>query len=275
MKRSKRRREKAGGTDARYSSSFAPRNHRFSLVGSPLSPTSPHFIIMIGACTRRGSPLLLQLLWLCLSLVFFRPASALQAGWAPRRGSTTGCGAGLGPAASSRSRGSSGPAAGWTHYSTVATHLPAAAAAGGSAGAAAPKAPRKKAAATKKAASATPKTKASAKTTAAAAAVPPPPPPQPALESMKKAELIAAVAEKTGLSKKGAEDALTAFVQVIQDGVAANKKVPIPGFGTFAPRSRAARVGRNPQTGEELQIAASIAPAFTASKTWKDSLNNK
>jgi len=94
-------------------------------------------------------------------------------------------------------------------------------------------------------------------------------------EVLKKAEFVAAVSEKTGMTKKGTEAALSAILETVQQYVGAGQKVALPGFGSFVLRERSARKGRNPQTGEEMQISASKSPGFTASKTWKDALNGK
>jgi DNA-binding protein HU-beta len=96
-----------------------------------------------------------------------------------------------------------------------------------------------------------------------------------AVETFKKADLILSIAEKSGLSKKDAESALTAVLSTVEEQVALGKKVSIPGFGTFVTRHRSARKGRNPQTGAELDISASKSPGFTAAKAWKDMLNGK
>jgi DNA-binding protein HU-beta len=97
----------------------------------------------------------------------------------------------------------------------------------------------------------------------------------PAPETFKKAEFIMSLSEKTGMNKKESEEAMQAVFDVIQEQVAAGKKVNLAGFGTFTCKDRAARKGRNPQTGEELQIAASKAPGFSAAKAWKDTLNGR
>lgn len=94
-------------------------------------------------------------------------------------------------------------------------------------------------------------------------------------ETFKKTDFIAAVAEKTGMSKKDSEEAVKAVLEVIQEQVSAGKRVNLAGFGTFTLKKRAARKGRNPQTGEELQIAASQSPGFSAAKAWKDAVNGK
>lgn len=91
-------------------------------------------------------------------------------------------------------------------------------------------------------------------------------------DSLKKAELIESIASKSGFSKKDSEMALTAVLDTIIEEVNGGKKVPLPGFGSFVLKERSARKGRNPQTGEEIQIKASKSPGFTPSKAWKDSL---
>ena len=89
---------------------------------------------------------------------------------------------------------------------------------------------------------------------------------------MNKAELIAAVAEKSELTKKDAEKAVNAIVSVITDALSRNEKVQLVGFGTFEVRNRAERKGRNPQTREEIIIPASKAPVFKAGKALKDAV---
>ena len=90
---------------------------------------------------------------------------------------------------------------------------------------------------------------------------------------MNKAELVAAIAAKTGDTKKGAEASVNAFVEVITDALAKGDKVQLVGFGSFEVRKRAARKGRNPQTKEEIKIPASKAPVFKAGKALKDAIN--
>ena len=90
---------------------------------------------------------------------------------------------------------------------------------------------------------------------------------------MNKTEFIAAVAEKAELSKKDAEKALKAFTDVVAEELKKDGKVQLVGFGTFEVSSRAAREGRNPQSGAPMKIAASKAPKFKAGKALKDSLN--
>ena len=90
---------------------------------------------------------------------------------------------------------------------------------------------------------------------------------------MNKADLVSAMVQDTGLSKKDSEAALNSFVNNVYDALSKNDKVQLIGFGTFETRKRAARTGRNPQTGKELKIAASIVPAFKAGKALKDKVN--
>lgn len=90
---------------------------------------------------------------------------------------------------------------------------------------------------------------------------------------MNKAELVAAMAEQAGLSKKDAEAALKAFTDVVSDELKNGGKVHLVGFGTFEVSERAAREGRNPQSGEVMKIAASKAPKFKAGKALKDLVN--
>ena len=90
---------------------------------------------------------------------------------------------------------------------------------------------------------------------------------------MNKAELVAAVAEKASISKKDAEAAVKAFTEVVTDELKKGEKVQVVGFGTFEVSERGERTGRNPQTGEDIKIAASKAPKFKAGKAFKDALN--
>ena len=90
---------------------------------------------------------------------------------------------------------------------------------------------------------------------------------------MNRTELVAAMAEKSQLSKKDAESALKAFIDVVSEEMQKGEKIQLVGFGTFEVSERAARTGRNPQTGAEMTIAASKAPKFKAGKALKDSLN--
>ncbi len=90
---------------------------------------------------------------------------------------------------------------------------------------------------------------------------------------MNKTELVAAMADKADLSKKDAEAALKAFTDVVAEALKKDDKVQLVGFGTFEVSKRAARTGRNPQTGAEMKIAASKAPKFKAGKALKDIVN--
>ena len=89
---------------------------------------------------------------------------------------------------------------------------------------------------------------------------------------MNKTELIAAVAEKAGLTKKDAERVVNATVEAITESLVKGDKVSVSGFGIFEVKTREARVGRNPRTKETIQIPATRLPAFKASKTLKDSV---
>ena len=90
---------------------------------------------------------------------------------------------------------------------------------------------------------------------------------------MNKAELITSMAEKSQLTKKDAETALKAFIDSVQEALENGEKVQLVGFGTFETRERAAREGRNPQTGETMKIAASVAPKFKAGAALKNEIN--
>ena len=89
---------------------------------------------------------------------------------------------------------------------------------------------------------------------------------------MNKTELVNAIAAKTGLSKKDSDAALAATVEAITEALKAGDKVSLIGFGTFEVRERAARTGKNPATGETIEIAACKAPAFKAGKALKDAV---
>ena len=89
---------------------------------------------------------------------------------------------------------------------------------------------------------------------------------------MNKTELIAAVAEKTGLTKKDAERVVAATFETVTETIKKGDKVSISGFGIFEVKTREARVGRNPRTKEEIKIPATKLPAFKASKTLKDTI---
>ena len=90
---------------------------------------------------------------------------------------------------------------------------------------------------------------------------------------MNKTELVAAMAEQTNLSKKDAEADLKAFIDVVSEELKKGEKVQLVGFGTFEVSERAAREGRNPQTGETMEIKASKTPKFKAGKALKDMMN--
>jgi len=90
---------------------------------------------------------------------------------------------------------------------------------------------------------------------------------------MNKTELVAAIAEKAGLTKKDAEAALKAFTDVVTEELKKGEKIQLVGFGTFEVSERAAREGRNPQTGKAMKIEASKAPKFKAGKALKDAVN--
>ena len=89
---------------------------------------------------------------------------------------------------------------------------------------------------------------------------------------MNKTELIAAVAAKTGLTKKDAERVISATFETITEALVKGDKVAVAGFGSFEVKAREARVGRNPRTKETIQIPATRLPAFKASKTLKDTV---
>ena len=90
---------------------------------------------------------------------------------------------------------------------------------------------------------------------------------------MTKAELVVNVAEKAGLGRKEAEKAVTAFIETVRQALIEGDKVQLIGFGTFENRERAARKGRNPRTGEEIDIPASKLPSFKAGKSLKEAVN--
>lgn len=98
---------------------------------------------------------------------------------------------------------------------------------------------------------------------------------KPDIENFKKSEFIASVAEKTGFTKAESEEALAAVLETIAEQMTLAKKVTLVGFGTFQAKARAARKGRNPRTGEEIDIPASKAPTFTAAKALKNFVNGR
>ncbi|MEK0317713.1 HU family DNA-binding protein [Cohnella sp. 56] len=89
---------------------------------------------------------------------------------------------------------------------------------------------------------------------------------------MNKTDLINNISEKSGLTKKDVENVLNSFLGEVSDALAAGDKVQLIGFGTFETRSRSGRVGRNPQTGKTIEIAASKVPAFKAGNKLKDAV---
>lgn len=92
---------------------------------------------------------------------------------------------------------------------------------------------------------------------------------------MTKADLVNAIAEQAGLSKADAEKALKAFTGAVTQALKAGEKVSLVGFGTFSVGQRAARTGKNPQTGAKIKIPAAKSPKFKAGKALKDSVNKK
>ncbi len=92
---------------------------------------------------------------------------------------------------------------------------------------------------------------------------------------MNKEELVQEISKKANVTQKEATEVLSSLIDTIQKTVAKGKKVTLVGFGTFEPRKRAARTGRNPQTGKELKIPAKTVPAFSAGKKFKTVVNGK
>ena len=92
---------------------------------------------------------------------------------------------------------------------------------------------------------------------------------------MNKSELIAAISEKADIKKVDAEKFLAAFIETVSEELKEGNKIQLVGFGTFETSERAARVGKNPQTGAEIQIPVSIAPKFKPGKALKDLVNVK
>ncbi len=90
---------------------------------------------------------------------------------------------------------------------------------------------------------------------------------------MNKEELVQEVAKTAKVTQKEAAEVLAAMIETVQTAVAKGNKVTLVGFGTFEARKRAARTGRNPQTGKEIKIAAKTVPAFSAGKKFKDMVN--
>ena len=92
---------------------------------------------------------------------------------------------------------------------------------------------------------------------------------------MNKEELVQEIAKKAKVTQKEAAEVLNGLVETVQKTVAKGEKVTLVGFGTFESRQRAARTGRNPQTGKEIKIAAKTVPAFSAGKKFKELVNKK
>ena len=92
---------------------------------------------------------------------------------------------------------------------------------------------------------------------------------------MNKEELVQEISKKAKVTQKQAGEVLTATIDAIQNSVKKGNKVTLVGFGTFEARKRAARIGRNPQTGKEIKIAAKTVPAFSAGKKFKELVNKK
>ena len=92
---------------------------------------------------------------------------------------------------------------------------------------------------------------------------------------MNKEELVQEIAKKSKVTQKDASEVLSALIETIEKSVSKGQKVTLVGFGTFEARKRAARMGRNPQTGKELKIPARTVPVFTAGKKFKSTVNGK
>ena len=92
---------------------------------------------------------------------------------------------------------------------------------------------------------------------------------------MNKEELVQEISKKAKVTQKEATEVLNSLVETVQKTVAKGEKVTLVGFGTFEARKRAARTGRNPQTGKEIKIAAKTVPAFSAGKKFKEAVNGK
>ena len=92
---------------------------------------------------------------------------------------------------------------------------------------------------------------------------------------MNKEELVQEVAKKAKVTQKEAVEVLNSFIETVQKSVSKGQKVTLVGFGTFEARKRAARTGRNPQTGKEIKIAAKTVPAFSVGKKFKELVNKK
>ncbi len=93
------------------------------------------------------------------------------------------------------------------------------------------------------------------------------------MSKLNKSQFIGAVAKHAGMSRTVAEAAVNAFMGTVTEQLAQNNSISIAGFGTFSPKERKARTGRNPRTGEEISIAAAKVPNFKPGKTLKDTIN--
>ncbi len=93
------------------------------------------------------------------------------------------------------------------------------------------------------------------------------------VKAIGKAEMIKVMAGRTGLPKTTCMDVMNSFLSIVQEELAKGNKVSIPGFGTFEVSEREERIGRNPQTGEEMIIPASKSPKFKAGKSFKEAVN--
>lgn len=94
-------------------------------------------------------------------------------------------------------------------------------------------------------------------------------------ERISKDELVSELSENLGISKRSAKENLDAVINIIREKVAEGKEVPLIGFGTFKPSKRNERTGRNPQTGDEVKIKASVVPVFKAGRPFKDLVKSK
>lgn len=92
---------------------------------------------------------------------------------------------------------------------------------------------------------------------------------------VNKSQLVKSVADKSGLTQKDVDKALNSLIETITEALSSGEKVQLVGFGTFETRERGARTGRNPRTGEEIDIPARVVPAFKPGKALKDAVNNQ
>ena len=91
---------------------------------------------------------------------------------------------------------------------------------------------------------------------------------------MTKGEIVTNVAVRTGMDEKAADRVISAFLQELREGMVTNKRIQLPGFGTFEVKTRSARTGRNPHTGEQIEIPERATVAFKAGKILRDAVNN-